>query len=179
MKDLKGTRTEANLYAAYSGESGARQKYTIYADRAKKQGFEQIAAVFEETANNERAHAELWFRFINGETENTAQNLKEAAGGEHYEWSDMYKKFAEEAEQEGFADIARLFKGVADIEREHETRYLALMQDVEEQKVFKKDQKITWFCRNCGYMHEGDKAPEKCPICSYPKAYFEPYKKKY
>ena len=169
MKDLKGTRTEANLMAAFAGESQARNKYTYYASKAKKDGFEQIAALFTETANNEKEHAKIWFKLLHGgSVADTMTNLKDAAEGENYEWTDMYKTFAEEAKAEGF-----LFEEVAKIEKEHEERYRKLLANIEEGVVFSKDGDMAWICRNCGHIHVGQKAPEVCPVCAHPKAYFE------
>lgn len=170
--DLKGSNTEKNLWAAFAGESQARNKYTYYASKAKKDGYEQIAAIFEETANNEKEHAKIWYKLVEGIGE-TAENLIKAAGGENYEWTQMYKQFAEEAKKEGFNDIAALFERVADIERSHEQRYQALLKNLSDGKVFKKDGKVYWICRNCGYIHEGTEAPTVCPVCSHPKSYFE------
>jgi len=173
MSNLKGTRTEANLMAAFAGESQARNKYTYYASKAKKEGYEQIAALFTETANNEKEHAKIWFKLLHDGIADTAANLEDAAAGENYEWTDMYAKFAKEAKEEGFDKIAFLFEGVAKIEKEHEERYLALLKNIKEDKVFKKDEKNVWICSNCGHIHYGDAAPEKCPVCDHPKAYFE------
>lgn len=173
MSELKGTKTEANLLAAFSGESQARNKYTYYASKAKKEGFEQIAALFTETANNEKEHAKIWFKLLNDGIGETAENLKDAAAGEHYEWTDMYAKFAKEAKEEGFDRIAYLFEAVGKIEKEHEERYLALLNNVENGSVFKKGDKVVWICTNCGHIHIGDAAPEKCPVCDHPQAYFQ------
>lgn len=170
--DIKGTKTEKNLWEAFAGESMARNKYTYFASAAKKEGYEQIAAIFQETADNEKEHAKIWFKLLNG-IGNTAENLKHAAEGENYEWTSMYKAFAEEAKAEGFTTIAALFEKVADIEKEHEERYKALLKNVEDGTVFVKDGKVYWKCRNCGHIHVGEKAPEMCPVCSHPKAYFE------
>ncbi|SHI69715.1 rubrerythrin [Lutispora thermophila] len=170
--DIKGTKTEKNLWEAFAGESMARNKYTYFASAAKKEGYEQIAAIFQETADNEKEHAKIWFKLLNG-IGNTAENLKHAAEGENYEWTDMYKKFAEEAKAEGFTTIAALFEKVAAIEKEHENRYNELLKNVEVGSVFVKDGKVYWKCRNCGHIHVGEKAPEMCPVCSHPKAYFE------
>jgi rubrerythrin len=172
MKDLKGTKTEKNLMEAFAGESQARNKYTYFASVAKKEGYEQIAAIFLETAENEKEHAKIWLKKLNG-IGNTAENLKAAAGGENDEWTNMYKRMAAEAREEGFEDIARLFDGVAKIEKEHEERYLKLLENLETGKVFKKDGKVYWKCRNCGHIHEGDEAPNVCPVCAHPKAFFE------
>ena len=174
MKDLKGTKTEKNLMEAFAGESQARNKYTYFASKAKKEGYEQIAAIFEETANNEKEHAKMWFKLLNGgEVKDTVSNLKEAAEGENFEWTDMYEKFAREAEEEGYSDIARMFRGVLKIEKEHEERYLKLLKNIENNEVFEKDESTVWICRNCGHVHVGKKAPEVCPVCNHPKSYFE------
>lgn len=171
--DLKGSKTEANLMAAFAGESQARNKYTYYASKAKKEGYEQIAYIFTETANNEKEHAKIWFKLLNNGVGDTMQNLKDAAGGENYEWTEMYKQFAETAEKEGFVQIAALFRAVGEIEKEHEERYLTLLKNVEEGMVFKKEEEVYWICRNCGHIYKGTEAPEVCPVCSHPKAYFE------
>lgn len=171
--ELKGSKTEANLATAFAGESQARNKYTYYASQAKKEGYNQIAAIFEETAGNEKEHAKMWFKLLHGGVPNTVQNLKDAAAGENYEWTDMYSQFAKEAREEGFDAIAKLFEGVAAIEKEHEERYLALLKNVEEGKVFKKDGIVMWKCANCGHIHVGTSAPEVCPVCAHPKAYFQ------
>ena len=174
MANIKGTRTEANLLAAFSGESQARNKYTYYASRAKKDGYEQISAIFQETADNEKEHAKMWFKELHGgSVPDTIQNLKDAASGENYEWTQMYKEFAEVAREEGFNEIAEAFEGVAKIEKEHEERYLALLKNIEDGLVFKKDKVVVWKCRNCGHIHVGEEAPEVCPVCAHPKAYFE------
>ena len=178
-KEIKGTRTEANLLAAFAGESQARNKYTYYASRAKKDGYEQIAALFTETAENEKEHAKLWFKLLHNGVQDTATNLKDAAAGENYEWTDMYAGFAKEAREEGFVEIAEMFEGVAKIEKEHEERYLALLKNLEEGKVFKKDGVTVWKCRNCGHIHVGATAPEVCPVCAHPQAYFEVQAKNY
>ena len=171
--NLKGTQTEMNLMKAFSGESEARNKYTYYASKARKDGYEQIAAIFEETANNEKEHAKLWYKLLNNGVSNTEENLKLAANGENYEWTDMYNSFARMAKEEGFDDIARLFEGVAQIEKEHETRYKKLLANIENKEVFKKNDKKIWVCRNCGHVYIGDEAPLECPVCSHPQAYFE------
>ena len=171
--ELKGTKTEKNLQAAFAGESQARNKYTYYASQAKKEGFEQIAAIFTETANNEKEHAKMWFKLLIGGIGKTVDNLKDAAAGENYEWTDMYATFAKEAREEGFDHIANLFEGVAAIEKEHEERYKALCKNIEEGKVFNREGKKAWICRNCGHIHFGEEAPEVCPVCAHPKAYFE------
>ena len=172
--ELKGSKTEANLMAAFAGESQARNKYTYYASKAKKEGYEQIAALFEETANNEKEHAKIWFKLLHdGGIPDTIVNLKDAAAGEHYEWTDMYAGFAETAKEEGFTKIAFLFEAVAKIEKHHEDRYNALASNVENDVVFAKEDSQTWVCRNCGHVHVGPKALEKCPVCDHPKAFFE------
>jgi rubrerythrin len=174
MKDLKGTKTEANLMAAFAGESQARNKYTYYASKAKKEGYEQIAAIFEETAGNEKEHAKMWFKLLHeGEVPDTITNLMDAANGENYEWTEMYETFAKEAEEEGFSDVARLFKGVAAIEKEHEARYRRLLENIKGETVFKKEESVVWVCRNCGHVHVGKVAPKVCPVCSHPQSYFE------
>jgi rubrerythrin len=172
--ELKGSKTEANLLAAFAGESQARNKYTYYASKAKKDGYEQIAALFTETADNEKEHAKLWFKLLHdGDVPDTATNLRDAASGENYEWTDMYAGFAQVAREEGFTKIAAMFEGVGKVEKEHEERYLALLKNIRDGAVFKKDGKVYWKCRNCGHIHEGSAAPELCPVCSHPKAYFE------
>lgn len=172
--ELKGSRTEENLLKAFAGESGARNKYTFYASKAKKEGFEQIAAIFEETAGNEKEHAKLWFKYLHdGEVPSTEQNLLDAAEGENYEWTDMYAEFAKVAKEEGFDEIAYKFEGVAKIEKQHEDRYRALLENVKNEKVFNKEGEEMWICRNCGHIHFGKSAPEVCPVCNHPKAYFE------
>ncbi len=174
MPSIKGTKTEANLLAAFSGESQARNKYTYYASQAKKEGYEQISAIFTETADNEKEHAKMWFKALNGgKVPTTAQNLKDAASGENFEWTKMYAEFAKTAREEGFNEIAEAFEGVASIEKNHEERYLALLKNIEDGVVFKKDKVAIWKCRNCGYIHVGESAPEKCPVCSHPQSYFE------
>lgn len=172
--ELKGSRTEANLMAAIAGESQARNKYIYYAWQARKDGYEQIADIFEETAANEQTHAYLWTLLIKGGAlPKTEDALKDAAGGEHYEWTQMYKNFAEEARQEGFKDIAAQFDRVAGVEREHEERFNRLVQNINDQKVFQKETKQRWICRFCGYIHEGENAPAICPLCKHPQAFFE------
>ena len=174
MPDLKGTRTEANLMAAFAGESQARNKYTYFASKAKKEGFEQIAAIFEETAQNEKEHAKIWYKLLKGgDIPSTEVNLKEAADGENYEWTDMYDKFAKEAKEEGFDHIAFLFEEVGKIEKEHEERYLKLLENVKDGLVFSKDGDKIWKCRNCGHIVVGKEAPGICPVCNHPQAYFE------
>ena len=167
-----GTQTEKNLLAAFAGESQARNKYTYFASKAKKEGFEQIAALFLKTADNEKEHAKLWFKELDG-IGSTAENLGAAADGENYEWTDMYKEFAETAEKEGFTELAEKFRGVAAIEKAHEERYRALLRNVEAQKVFEKSEVKVWECRNCGHIVVGTKAPEICPVCAHPQSYFE------
>ncbi len=172
--EFKGSKTEANLWTAFAGESQARNKYTYYASKAKKEGYVQIAKLFEETAANEKEHAKIWFKLLHGgEIGTTAENLKDAAAGENYEWTDMYATFAKEAKEEGFTEIAALFEGVAKIEKEHEERYLKLLANVEGDLVFSRDGECIWQCSNCGHIVVGKKAPELCPICKHPKAYFE------
>lgn len=174
MKDLKGTKTEKNLQTAFAGESQANNKYSYYASKAKKDGFEQIAAIFEETARNEREHAKLWFKALNGGTiDETLANLKDAAAGEHYEWTDMYATFAKEAEEEGFTALAKKFEMVAAIEKRHEERYRKLVENIEKAKVFAREGDRVWICRNCGHVVIGPKAPEVCPVCAHPKSFFE------
>lgn len=170
--ELKGTKTEANLWEAFAGESQARNKYTYYAAQARKDGYEQIAAFFEETAGNEKEHAKLWFQELGG-IGTTAENLKAAAEGENFEWTDMYAQMAKEAREEGFLDIAALFEGVAKIEKEHEERYRRLLANVEGGLVFSRDGDMIWQCSNCGHIHVGPAAPEVCPVCAHPQAYFQ------
>lgn len=170
--ELKGSKTETNLMAAFAGESEARNKYTYYASKARKEGYEQIADLFEETAANEREHAKLWFKLIHG-IGTTEENLKDAAAGENYEWTNMYATFAKEAREEGFDRIAALFEGVAAIEKEHEERYLKLLENVENGLVFSKDGDTIWKCGNCGHIHNGKEAPKVCPVCAHSQAYFE------
>ena len=170
--ELKGSKTEKNLMTAFAGESQARNKYTYFASVAKKEGYEQIADLFEETAANEREHAKLWFKLIHG-IGTTEENLKDAAAGENYEWTDMYATFAKEAREEGFDRIAALFEGVAAIEKEHEKRYLKLLENVENGLVFSKDGDTIWKCGNCGHIHIGKEAPKVCPVCAHSQAYFE------
>ncbi len=173
MANLKGTKTEANLQAAFAGESMARNKYSYFASRAKKDGYVQIAAIFEETAANEKEHAKLWYKLLSGGIGSTAENLAEAAGGENHEWTDMYAQFAKDARAEGFDEIARLFEGVGAIEKEHEERYRKLLANVENGLVFSKDGEMVWQCSNCGHICVGKRAPEVCPICAHPQAYFQ------
>ena len=172
--NLKGSKTEANLMTAFAGESQARNKYTYYASKAKKEGYEQIAAIFTETANNEKEHAKLWFKLLHaGDVPNTEANLADAAAGENYEWTEMYAEFAKIAKEEGFDRIAYLFEAVGKIEKEHEERYRKLLENVKGGLVFSKDGDMVWVCRNCGHIHIGKNAPEVCPVCAHPKAYFE------
>ena len=174
MANLKGTKTEKNLMEAFAGESQARNKYNYFASKAKKEGYEQIAAIFEETAGNEKEHAKIWFKLLcGGEIPSTAENLKAAAAGENSEWTEMYKRMAKEAKEEGFTDIAALFEVVGKIEKEHEERYLKLLKNIEDGVVFSKKEKIVWTCRNCGFTENSEKAPQKCPVCVHPQAYFE------
>ena len=172
--ELKGSKTEKNLMEAFAGESQARNKYTYFASKARKDGYEQIAAIFEETANNEKEHAKIWFKLLQGgEIQGTIENLKMAAEGENYEWTDMYDRMAKEAKEEGFDHIAYLFESVGKIEKEHEERYKKLLENVENGLVFSKDGDRIWKCRNCGHIVIGSNAPEICPVCSHPKSYFE------
>ncbi|NLH97561.1 MAG: rubrerythrin family protein [Clostridiaceae bacterium] len=176
--NIKGTKTEKNLREALAGESMARNKYTYFASVARKEGYEQIAAIFEETANNEKEHAKLWFKAL-GELGNTAENLLSAANGENYEWTDMYERFAKDAEEEGFTALAKQFRMVAEIEKAHEERYRKLLKNVEMQQVFEKAGETMWECRNCGHLVMGKKAPEVCPVCAHPKSFFEVRKENY
>jgi len=178
MKELKGTKTEQNLLAAFAGESQARNKYTYYASAAKKEGYEQIAAFFEETANNEKEHAKMWFKQLNG-IGTTIENLEAAAGGEYYEWTEMYPSFAKTAKEEGFDAIARLFERVAEIEKKHEERYKTLLKNIKDEKVFKRGESTIWICRNCGHIHVGNEPPKACPACWHPQSYFEIYNRNY
>lgn len=172
--ELKGSQTEKNLETAFAGESQARNKYTYFASKAKKEGFEQIASIFQETADNEKEHAELWFKYLHGgSVPTTVENLKDAAEGENYEWTEMYKEFAEVARKEGFLEIAAKFELVAKIEAEHEKRYLKLLENVKEGKVFVAPDVVVWKCRNCGHIHVGKAAPEVCPTCNHAKSFFE------
>nr|WP_308628012.1 rubrerythrin family protein [uncultured Eisenbergiella sp.] len=173
MAELKGSKTEKNLETAFAGESMARNKYTYFASKARKDGYVQIANIFEETANNEKEHAKMWFKLINGGIGTTAECLEAAADGENYEWTDMYATFAKEAKEEGFDEIARLFEGVAKIEKEHEERYRKLLANVNGDLVFSKDGDVVWQCSNCGHICVGRKAPEVCPVCAHPQAYFQ------
>ncbi|MDD2970328.1 MAG: rubrerythrin family protein [Lachnospiraceae bacterium] len=173
MSNLKGTKTEANLKEAFAGESMANNKYSYYASKAKKDGFEQIASIFEETAKNEREHAKLWFKLLHDGIGSTSANLLDAAQGENYEWTDMYANFAKDARAEGFEAIAKLFEGVAAVEKEHEARYRKLLENVETGIVFSRDGEMLWKCNNCGHIHIGPKAPDVCPVCAHPMSYFE------
>ena len=174
MKELKGTKTEKNLMEAFAGESQARNKYTYYASKARKDGFEQIASLFEETAGNEKEHAKLWFKYLHGgDVPGTVENLKDAAAGENYEWTDMYDRMAKEAEEEGFTEIAAKFRMVGAIERHHEERYRKLVSNIEEGIVFSRDGDRIWKCRNCGHIVIGKQAPTVCPVCNHPLSYFE------
>ena len=189
--DFEGSNTEKNLLAAFAGESQARTRYTFFASVAKKEGYEQIAAIFQETADNEKEHAKLFFKHLKGGIvevkaaypagviSSTAENLKAAAEGEKLEWGTLYPNFADVAEQEGFSDVARTFRSIAKVEANHERRYLKLLENVKQRKVFKKDKPIKWKCRNCGYVYEGSEAPEKCPVCSHPRSYFEVWRENY
>ena len=169
--EIKGTKTERNLMTAFAGETQARSKYSYFASKARKDGYNQIAEIFEETAENEKEHAKMWFQLLGG-INSTEENLKNAAAGEHYEWTDMYDTFAKEAREEGLEDIARLFEGVAAIEKEHEERYRKLVENLEEGLVFSRDGDVIWQCMNCGHICIGKKAPEVCPVCSHPQSYF-------
>ena len=180
MKELKGTKTEQNLWEAFAGESMARNKYSYYASRARKDGYEQIAAIFEETAANEKEHAKLWFKqLMGGAVPETTANLLDAANGENHEWTDMYERMAREADEEGFADIARLMRGVAQIEREHEERYRKLLKNIDDAVVFSRDGDCIWQCSNCGHIVVRKRAPEVCPVCARPLSYFEIRKENY
>ena len=177
--DLKGSRTEANLMSAFAGESMATNKYTYFASKARKDGYEQIAAIFEETAGNEREHAKLWYKILHGGIGDTLENLGHAAEGENYEWTDMYEGFAQTAEKEGFPELAKKFRMVGAIEKAHEERYRALLHNVEMQEVFAKSEVKVWECRNCGHIVVGTKAPEVCPVCNHPQSYFEVHEENY
>ena len=178
--ELKGSKTEQNLMTAFAGESQARNKYTYFASKAKKDGYEQIAAIFEETANNEKEHAKMWFKELNGgEIPSTVENLKAAADGENYEWTDMYEEFAKVAEEEGFSELATKFRMVGAIEKHHEERYRKLLKNIEDEVVFSKDEDCIWICRNCGHIVIGKKAPLVCPVCNHPQSYFEIKKENY
>ena len=176
--ELKGSRTERNLREAFAGETQARSKYDYFASVAKKEGYEQIAAIFQATANNEKEHAKMWFKALGG-IGTTAENLASAAAGENYEWTDMYDRMAQEAEEEGFAELAEKFRQVGHIEKAHEERYRALLSNVEMQRVFEKSEETMWECRNCGHLVIGKKAPEVCPVCAHPQSYFEVRKENY
>ncbi len=174
MKELKGTKTEKNLMEAFAGESQARNKYNFFASKAKKEGYEQIAALFEETAQNEKEHAKLWFKYLEGgAVQDTMTNLKAAAEGENFEWTDMYERMAKEAEEEGFTEIAARMRGVAAIEKHHEERYRKLLKNIEDKVVFSREGDCVWQCRNCGHIVIGKQAPEVCPVCNHPQSYFE------
>ena len=174
MKELKGTKTEKNLQEAFAGESQARNKYTYFASKARKDGYEQIAAIFEETANNEKEHAKMWFKLLEGgAVRSTRENLKAAAEGENYEWTDMYDRMAQEAEEEGFHEIAEKFRGVGASEKRHEERYHKLLQNIEDALVFSREGDAIWVCRNCGHVVVGKQAPKVCPVCAHPQSYFE------
>lgn len=175
---FKGSRTEANMKAAFAGESQAWAKYTFYADQARAEGYQQIAAIFDETGENESAHARIWFNRIK-DAGMTKDNLKDAAAGEHYEWTEMYAEFAKVADEEGFDDIARLFRQVAEIEKHHDDRYTTLMENLEKGIVFKRENVVVWKCRNCGHLHMAMEAPEICPVCAHPRSYFEVHVKNY
>ena len=176
--ELKGSKTEKNILAAFTGESQARNKYTYYASQAKKEGYEQISAIFAETADNEKEHAKMMAKFV-GMIGDTASNLKDAAAGENYEWTEMYKQFEKEAREEGFTDIADVFREIGEVEEEHEKRYLALLERLKTGTVFKRDEPIDWHCRNCGYIHHGKEAPEECPACKHPQSHYQPMPKNY
>ncbi len=178
MKSVKGTQTELNLMKSFAGESQARMRYTFFAKEAKKEGYEQIAAIFEETANQEKEHAKLEYKYIDG-IKDTIENLKDAIAGENYEWSEMYKEFAEIAEEEGYTEVAFTFRKIAEVEYEHEKRYQKLLDNIQNGQVFKRDEVVRWQCRNCGYVHEGKEAPEVCPSCKHPRAHFEIMKSNY
>ena len=178
--ELKGSKTEQNLMTAFAGESQARNKYTYFASKAKKEGYEQIAAIFQETADNEKEHAKMWFKLLNGgDIPSTIENLKAAAEGENYEWTEMYDEFAKVADEEGFTTIAAKFRMVAAIEKEHEERYRKLLKNIDDALVFSKDEDCVWVCRNCGHVVIGKKAPEVCPVCNHPQSYFEVRKENY
>ena len=176
--DLKGSKTEKNLWTAFAGESEARNKYDYFSSVAKKEGYVQISAIFAETALNEKEHAKLWFKALS-EIGNTEENLVKAAAGENFEWSKMYAGFAETADEEGFAKLASQFRGVAGVEKEHERRYLKLLENLKNKKVFKKEKSVEWFCRNCGHLHNGEEAPLICPVCAHSRAYYELHSKNY
>ncbi len=173
-KKLKGTKTEKNLEAAFAGESQARNKYDFYASKAKKDGYVQFQKIFEETAHNEKEHAKIWFKYLHeGEIQDTETNLIDAAAGEHYEWTEMYKEFADTAEEEGFDELAHKFREVANIEKEHEERYKKLSENIKEDRVFKREEEQEWHCQNCGYIFKGKEAPEVCPVCNHPLSFFQ------
>ncbi len=172
MAELKGTKTEQNLQTAFAGESQARNKYTYYASQARKEGYEQIATLFDETAGNEKEHAKIWFKLLHQGMPKTEDNLKDAAGGENYEWTTMYSDFAKEAREEGFEHIALLFEKVGSIEKHHEERYRSLSKNLEDGAVFSRSEQVEWVCANCGYIHKGTEAPEVCPVCAHKKAFF-------
>ena len=176
--ELKGSRTEQNLLTAFAGESQARNKYDYFASKAKKEGYNEIGAIFAETAGNEKEHAKIWFKLLNG-INSTEENLKAAAAGENYEWTDMYEGFAKDAEEEGFPELAAKFRLVAGVEKEHEKRYRALYDNVRAERVFEKDEEVLWECRNCGHLHFGKEAPQVCPTCNHPQSYFEVRKENY
>lgn len=178
-KSIKGTKTEQNLMEAFAGESMARNKYDYYSSKAKKDGYEQIASFFAQTALNEKEHAKMWFKYINDGIADTVSNLNDAASGENFEWTDMYAKFEKQAREEGFTEIAEKFALVAMIEKAHEERYNALKQNILDKKVFEKDAPVVWYCRNCGHLHTGESAPELCPACAHPQSYFEKEAKNY
>jgi len=173
MAELRGSKTESNLATAFSGESQARNKYTFYASKARKEGYVQIANIFEETAANEKEHAEMWYKLLHDGVGTTVENLKAAADGENYEWTDMYATFAKEAREEGFEDIAKSFEGVGEVEKVHEARYRKLADNIEKGTVFARDEEVVWKCGNCGHIQKGKDAPDLCPVCAHPKAYFE------
>jgi len=173
MKELKGTKTEKNLQEAFAGESMARNKYSYWASKAKKDGYVQIAAIFEETAANEKEHAKMWFKLLNGGIDSTEKNLEAAAAGENFEWTDMYDRMAREADEEGFPEIAEKFRGVGAIEKHHEERYRKLLKNIQDKRVFSKDGDVIWQCANCGHIVIGKQAPEVCPVCDHPQAYFQ------
>ena len=178
--ELKGSKTEKNLMTAFAGESQARNKYTYYASQAKKEGYEQIAEIFTKTADNEKEHAKMWFKYLHGgAVPTTEENLVDAAEGERYEWTSMYKRFAKVAREEGFEEIALAFEGVAAIEKEHQKRYNSFLKNMQDKIVFKREKEVVWICRNCGHIHKGLEAPEVCPVCKHPQSYFEIEKKNY
>lgn len=180
MKNLKGTKTEENLKKAYQGETGAFTKYLYYASRAKKDGYEELSSIFEETANNEKEHAKLWFKHLHGgEVPATEDNLNDCIKGENYEWTSMYEDFAKTAEEEGFTDLAKQFRGVGEIEKHHEERYRNFLARLKDDTIFKRSEKKMWICRNCGHIYIGNEAPERCPVCNHPQAFFEVYKENY